>query len=247
MRYFFLLCFLVGGRLLFAQAEATVVEPDELPYFPGCEMYEAGSAAKRQCSNQALVNFVASHVIYPEDARLEQLEGTVYARFTVDATGAVRDAALIRDIGGGTGEEALRVIGLLPNFEPAQLDGRPVAAELRLPVQFRSETATTDESSQYTLSWGALRQDSLYAHELIELLEYPVYVRNALGEVKPLAELAFAYAKNGKTKGAESRGSITKELRKIVYRIKRGGTFKVYAAVQDQGAFFYLERQVVVR
>ena len=248
MRIVLLFTFLLPlGGALHAQAPLDTVAPVEMPYFPGCDAYADGSAEKRQCSNQALVNFVADQVIYPEDARLEQLEGTVYARFTVDSTGNVGQAAIIRDIGGGTGLEALRVIRLLPTFEPARRQGRAVSTELRLPVQFRSETATTDEGSQYTLSWGALRQDSLYAHELIALLEYPVYVRNALGELKPLTELAFAYTKNDKTRGAESRGDITKELRKVVYRIKRGGVFTIYAAVQDQGAFFYLERPVVVR
>ena len=247
MRNLLLFVLLALGLRLGGQTADTLPPVDEQPYFPGCEHYADGSAAKRECSNQALVNFVASQVIYPEDARLEQVEGTVYARFVVDANGRVRDAAVVRDIGGGTGAEALRVIGLLPAFEPATLAGRPVATELRLPVQFRSETATTDEGGQYTLSWGGLRQDSLFAHELIELLDHPVYVRNALGELKPLTELAFAYTRNDKTKGAESRGGITKDLRKVVYRIRRGGTFTVYAAVQDRGEFFYLERRVVVR
>lgn len=249
MRNCFLYAFfsLFGASTLWAQAPLDAAGAIELPYFPGCETYADGSVEKRECSNQALVNFVAQEVVYPEDARLEQLEGTVYARFVVEATGKVGEAAVIREIGGGTGLEALRVIRLLPDFEPARQNGVAVSAELRLPVQFRSEGTAADERNQYTLSWGPLRQDSLYAHELIELLDYPVYVRSALGELRPLSELAFAYTKNDKTRGAESRGDISKELRKLVYRIRRGGVFTVYAAVQDRGEFYYLERPIVIR
>ena len=249
MRYLLLFVFFGWFQSgLFAQADAPLAEADEMPYFPGCAAYEEDLTKKRRCSNQQLVNFVAEHLMYPEDARLEQLEGTVYARFVVDTTGAVGDASIIRDIGGGCGLEALRVIAMLPRFEPAVQDGRKVAVELRLPVQFRIEEATMRQDAQYTLSWGGLRRDTLYAHELIELLEQPVYVRDALGEIKPLTELAFGYTNaKGKTRGAQSRGRITPDLRKVVLKIRRGGVFTVYAAVQDQGEFYYLERPVVVR
>lgn len=73
---------------------------------------------------------------YPEVARLASLQGTVYLQFVVDEQGNVVDPVCVREPGGGTCEEALRVIRDA-KFEPGRQRGKPVKVRFALPVKFR--------------------------------------------------------------------------------------------------------------
>jgi TonB family protein len=75
-------------------------------------------------------------VRYPSRARSEGVQGRVFVEATVNADGTVRAAKVTRGIGGGCDEEALRVIRE-STFEPAKVDGRPVAARKTLWIRFR--------------------------------------------------------------------------------------------------------------
>lgn len=73
---------------------------------------------------------------YPEIARQAQIEGTVYVQFVVDERGNVTDPFCIRDPGGQTCEEALRVVRTA-KFEPGRQRGQPVKVRFSLPIKFR--------------------------------------------------------------------------------------------------------------
>ncbi|MBI5914218.1 MAG: energy transducer TonB [Bacteroidetes bacterium] len=44
---------------------------------------------------------------------------------------------MVRDIGCGCGEEALRVVKAMPNWEPGTQRGRPVRVQFNLPIKFK--------------------------------------------------------------------------------------------------------------
>jgi TonB family protein len=75
-------------------------------------------------------------VEYPRMAQKAGIEGRVYVQVTVNADGTVREAVVTKGIGGGCDEEAKRVLENA-TFEPAQVDGRPVAARTTQWIQFR--------------------------------------------------------------------------------------------------------------
>lgn len=75
-------------------------------------------------------------VRYPEAAVRAGIQGRVYVQFVVDESGRVVDPQVVRGIGGGCDEEALRVIAQA-RFEPGRLDGRPVRVQQTLFVRFR--------------------------------------------------------------------------------------------------------------
>ncbi len=72
---------------------------------------------------------------YPSRAARRGVEGRVYIQATVNADGTVREAEVLRGIGYGADDEALRVVRQA-EFEPAQVSGRPVAARTTVWVQF---------------------------------------------------------------------------------------------------------------
>jgi periplasmic protein TonB len=73
---------------------------------------------------------------YPEMARRAGIEGRVFIQFIVNERGEVENPQVIRGIGGGADEEALRVVSQA-QFRPGMQRGRPVRVQYSLPIFFR--------------------------------------------------------------------------------------------------------------
>ena len=75
-------------------------------------------------------------VKYPEIAKKAGVEGTVFLQFIVDEQGNVVDPVVLRGIGAGCDEEALKAIRTA-KFSPGMQRGKPVKVKFSLPVRFR--------------------------------------------------------------------------------------------------------------
>lgn len=73
---------------------------------------------------------------YPEQARRAGIEGRVYVQFIVNEEGEVENPEVIRGIGGGCDEEAIRAVRNA-EFRPGMQRGRPVRVQYSLPIVFR--------------------------------------------------------------------------------------------------------------
>lgn len=98
---------------------------EELPKFPGGEV--------------ALLKFMRDSTRYPAEAREKEIEGTVSLQFVILKDGSISDITVKRDIGGGTAQEAIRMVQSKPRWTPAQLNGEPVACYFLLPVIFTDD------------------------------------------------------------------------------------------------------------
>lgn len=84
-----------------------------------------------------LIRFLSANIVYPEQAKLVGKEGTVYISFVVDENGYVTGAKVVRGIGFGCDEEALRVVSKMPKWKSAGMNaGKPVRVRFNLPVKF---------------------------------------------------------------------------------------------------------------
>ncbi len=81
---------------------------------------------------------LSSQINYPEIARKAGIEGRVFVSFVVDEQGNVESPEVVRGIGGGCDEEALRV-AQLAKFVPEQQEGEPVRRRITIPIQFKLE------------------------------------------------------------------------------------------------------------
>lgn len=73
---------------------------------------------------------------YPQVAIRAGIEGRVTVQFVVDENGNVQNPRVIRGIGGGCDEEALRVVKTA-QFSPGMQRGRPVQVQMSLPILFK--------------------------------------------------------------------------------------------------------------
>ena len=110
---------------------ATVSE-EELPVFIVVETMPEFKGGQK-----ALEAFLTSNIKYPEQAALNQISGTVYITFIVDEKGKISNVKVLRGIGGGCDEEAVRVVKLMSGkWNPGKQKGKPVSVQYTLPVQF---------------------------------------------------------------------------------------------------------------
>ena len=96
---------------------------EEMPQFPG--------------GDGALKKFLTENIVYPDSAKLQSIEGNVHIRFVVLPTGEISNAMVIRRIGGGCDGEALRVINLMPKWNPGKQKGKPVKTQMTIPIEFK--------------------------------------------------------------------------------------------------------------
>ena len=87
----------------------------------------------------AMYQFLNKNIVYPAVARENGIEGTVYVSFVVGKDGSIRDVQVKRGIAGGCNEEAVRVIKLMPNWNPGKQNGKAVSVTFTMPVKFKLE------------------------------------------------------------------------------------------------------------
>ena len=94
-----------------------------MPEFPG--------------GQEALTKYLQSQVKYPPLALEARIKGKVYVSFIVNKKGTVTDVKLLRGIGGGCDEEALRVVKAMPKWKPGRIQGKKVNIKYNLPIHFK--------------------------------------------------------------------------------------------------------------
>jgi hypothetical protein len=82
--------------------------------------------------------FVGNNFKTPEQPNLK---GKVYITFIIEKDGSLSDIKNIRDIGFGTGEEAIRVLKICPKWIPGKMNGVPVRVMYSLPITIQSGKA----------------------------------------------------------------------------------------------------------
>ena len=98
----------------------TVVE--QMPEYPG--------------GFEALMFFLQENIKYPEQAKKDRIQGRVFVNFIVEKDGSVSNVGLLRGIGGGCDEEAIRVVSMMPKWKPGMHEGKAARVVYNLPIKF---------------------------------------------------------------------------------------------------------------
>ena len=95
---------------------------EEMPEFPG------GTAE--------LMQFLSRNMKYPKEAEKAGEQGRVIANFVVEPDGSVTNAQVVKSVSPQLDAEALRVIGLMPRWQPGRQNGKAVRVKYTIPITF---------------------------------------------------------------------------------------------------------------
>ena len=101
----------------------------QTPYVEVMPQYPGGEAV--------MYKFLYQNIRYPEAARENNIQGKVVAQFVVMPDGSLDSLKILRCVGGGCDEEVIRVINLMPKWNPGTQDGKAVPVYFNLPVTFK--------------------------------------------------------------------------------------------------------------
>lgn len=110
----------------------TVVE--KLPEYPG--------------GNEAMGKFLADNIKYPENARKNGIQGKVFVTYVVEKSGKVTNIRVLKGVNEELDQEAMRVIGEMPNWKPGTEKGKPVRVQFTLPIDYKLDGDKKDKEAK---------------------------------------------------------------------------------------------------
>ena len=97
-------------------------EIDEFAKFPG--------------GDKKLIIYLDNNLKYPDLAKKEKIEGKVFVTFKVNNEGEISEVKVVKGIGGGCNEEAIRLVKSMPNWIPANYKDESVDSQAIIAVVF---------------------------------------------------------------------------------------------------------------
>ena len=128
---------------------------EEMPEFPG--------------GVEALMDFVGKNVKYPEEAKEKEISGRVFVSFVIEKDGSVNEVKVMRGIGGGCDEEAVRVIKGMPKWKPGIQKGKPVRVSYMMPINFKlSDGQSAKPSKKADANKPDMKPDKDGVYQIVE-------------------------------------------------------------------------------
>lgn len=237
---------ITSGCIAVAQIDSSLEVVDIPPLFEGCNDPLVSATQRQACSAPKIQTFIRENITYPDSAKVHGTEGIVVVRFTVDENGVVSQLELIRDIGDGCGEEAMRVVRTMPDFTPALRNGKPVATKMTLPIRFRKVEESAKKETLCKIHWGNIYDEEITKNQLKNLVGQSLVVRDKYGNSYPIQYLQVQVL--GKHKRKEERGksnTLTKPIRKLLLGAKpsqqiifEATILKDYKEIEVQRVFY---------
>jgi beta-lactamase regulating signal transducer with metallopeptidase domain len=108
----------------------------------GNEIYDVSGLTEKpefELGLEAFYKYVGANFKIPEEVTKNKLKGRVFASFIVEKDGSLSNLKVLRDMGYGTGEEAVRVLKESPKWKPGKIDGKAVRTNYSLPISIAAE------------------------------------------------------------------------------------------------------------
>ena len=98
-------------------------QPEVMPEFPG--------------GMEAMMKYLSENIKYPELAKEKNTQGRVLVTFIVEKNGSISNVKVVKGIGNGCDEEAVRVISAMPKWKPGKQNGKTVRVSFAIPISFK--------------------------------------------------------------------------------------------------------------
>ncbi len=112
--------------------ESEFISVEHMPTFPGGDV--------------ALKTFLKRNLSYPSEAIKQNIKGDVMVEFLVSADGSLRNIKILHDIGGGCGDETIRLVKIMPAWNPGKQGGVGVNVKMVIPVTFKLDKGAKESS-----------------------------------------------------------------------------------------------------
>ena len=120
-------------------SELMVIEEPKVVEDKTFEMFDIQKPPSFPGGEAELFKYLSKNIDYPALAKENNISGVVPLTFVVGKDGTVSDVQILRDIGGGCGKEAVRVVKAMPKWSPGEANGHAVKVRYTLPVRFKLE------------------------------------------------------------------------------------------------------------
>jgi len=87
----------------------------------------------------ALYEYLAKNIHYPDSAKKVGIEGKVIAGFVVDKDGRITDVQVLRSLDPACDAEVVRLVKNMPRWSPGKRGDKPVRVRMTLPVSFKPD------------------------------------------------------------------------------------------------------------
>lgn len=108
-----------------------ILVAESMPKFVRCEDFSF------ECNQQKIDDFVRKHQYYPKQARRHQVEGDVVVKGVVEKEGCFSIEEVVESLGYGCDEEAIRLVNLMPRWNPGMKDGKEARVREYVRIKFR--------------------------------------------------------------------------------------------------------------
>ena len=113
---------------------------EQMPEFPGGMM--------------AAMEFLAKNIKYPAAAQEAKIEGRVIVQFVVGKDGSISDVKIARGVSPDLDAEAMRVVSLMPKWNPGKQRGQAVSVKYTMPIMFRLQTPAPKQEEAEVVSFS---------------------------------------------------------------------------------------------
>lgn len=90
--------------------------------------------------NAEFLKWVGERLVYPPQAARMDIQGKVFIQFVIEKDGSLTDIVVLKGIGGGADEEAVKIVASSPKWSPGKQRGKPVRVRMILPITFILKT-----------------------------------------------------------------------------------------------------------
>lgn len=139
---------IVFASLLYLSTSHAQSDPPKLPEQKIYETIDIQKMPEFPGGESEMMRFLIENLKYPAVAKENNVQGVVVLSFVVAKDGALSESKILKDIGGGCGKEAMRVVQTMPKWIPGEAQGVPVKVRYTLPVRFKLEENSTKSSRE---------------------------------------------------------------------------------------------------
>lgn len=182
----------------------------KLPIYPGGEY--------------ALNKFIRSNSTYPESAKENGIQGKVVVRFVINKNGKVDRPEICKSLNPACDKEAIRIVNLIKNWTPAEVDGKKVSMYYTLPIKFQIDngngkaTVCIEKEIVYNIQHADFAAGSNALKEIVQKsIQYPEDARK--NKIEGDVVVQFIVTAQGKIESPKIVHSVSPSIDQEALRI----------------------------